>query len=142
MRSVPGAIATGHAGAAVELLEYPVAIAPATDSKTYPPPTKCTISIRSPSARIVVAHSARRATFLFSSIAILAGGSESCRTRSSRLDPSGTSWLSPFSLIRNFDPLVSGFRRQDDLSQFGYFPVHLGLNENRRPAGFEFGQRD
>ena len=67
-----------------------------------PPPTKCTISTRSPSARIVLAQSARRATFLFNSMAIRAAGSDSFWTRSSRLNSSGNSWLSPFTWMCKF----------------------------------------
>src|SRR2546423_2563152 len=103
----------------------------------YPPPTKWTISTRSPSESFTSGHSARRTTSLLSSMARRSGASESCSTSESRVVPSSTSFVSPLSLICKAAPL----RLVDDPSHLDRVVSVCGAYDDGRATGVEARQQ-
>src|SRR5689334_12268307 len=87
----------------------------------YPPPTKCTISMRSSSFNIVLPQSLRRTTSRLSSIAMRDAGRSSCVINSAKDSALLNSFRSPLTkTLIDHKKAQKDKKHKEDLEQFRF----------------------
>ncbi len=109
--------------------------------QVYPPPTKCTISNRSPGWTSVVIHFDRGRISRLRSMATRSAGNPRCKSRPATPSPTGTSRVSPFTTTRIPELISKPAQGQPGASLLSGTSIPRTENRRSRESQGSFRQR-